>query len=329
MEGSMAVYDTTRDRIIVFGGLTGVQGNGNSVYELKRDIYGNYKVTELLPTGTKPAPRWLGACTYDATNDRAVFLFGGNASGPINNCFALTFTGDVNGAWSTLTPSGTAPTATAAMAFDRAVAGTRLYIHGGATNSALTTVSNQFYYWNVSTNAWQILTSTGSTARRGHVMADNPDGVNIWGGFNGSAVIQTHQRFSESWGNITDTVAPDARRSVVGGYFNSKFYIFAGRPNTGTWYRDTWSRGSLSSSAAWTNENPIAYIPAWFAFTGGSNAQQYHWQAWALEDGTRTSDYEAFPESGNSEATADFILGVAGGGGGGAASGSFLPFMMG
>lgn len=312
MEGSMAVYDTTRDRILLFGGLAGLAGNANSVYELVRDTYGNYKTTQLRPTGTKPAPRWLGATTYDATNDRAVFLFGGNASGPINNAFALTFTGSSQGAWSTLTPSGTAPTATTAMAFARDPSSNRLYVHGGATNSALSTVSNVFYYWNVDTNAWQILTSTGSTARRGHAMASiSGTGVNIWGGYNGSAVIQDHQSFGEAWSNVTDTTAPAARRSVVSVYANSKWYIFAGRPNTGTWYKDTWSRTSITSSGAWTNENPPAFMPAWFAYTGGTEGN-YHWQVWGVENGTKTSDFMPFPTSGNLESATDFALGTGG-----------------
>ena len=101
-EGASAVYDTNRDRFLIFGGLTGNATSNNrfynDVWELKADANGVYTLKKLSPSGTKPSARWLHAAVYDQTNDRMVIFGGDDGSSFLNDVKALSFSGGENGA---------------------------------------------------------------------------------------------------------------------------------------------------------------------------------------------------------------------------------------
>lgn len=104
-EGSTAVYDTRRKRIVVFGGLTGVSETHNEVWTLTADSNGMYKWEKLTPTGTPPVSRWLCHGMYDPINDRALFVWGGDKTGPLDQVWELSFSSSAQGAWTQRTPS--------------------------------------------------------------------------------------------------------------------------------------------------------------------------------------------------------------------------------
>lgn len=292
-EGRTACYDTLRNRVLVFGGLTGVEMTSNDVYELVRDANGNYKATILRPTGTRLTQRWLSACVYDAANDRMIIALGGNQAGPINDVWALNFSGSAQGAWAQLTPTGSV-TAVTGMGFADKPSNKRLYIFAGGTNSAMSTVSSQLCYLDYSTTncAWTVVATTGAVARRTPCFDIDIDGDRLvtFGGFNGTASISTMSILplaTTVWDTATVTgYTPDARRSAIGKFLDGRFYITCGRSDSDRWYKNTWRFTPdylLPSSSAWDNMFPKNYNSTYHSYTGGTPSTGYHWQAWTTE----------------------------------------------
>lgn len=316
-EGVVGVYDTTRDRIIAFSGLTGTSLNHNETFSLTADAFGNYAVAKMRPTGTRPSVRWLGWGVYDATNDRAIFGWGGTSGGPVSTVWALNFSSNPDGVWQQLTPSG-APTATIGAAYAVDETNKKVYIFGGATNGALTTVSNQMVSFDYSTTngAFSILNSTNAVGRRTGAAGFDPVGNQfiVFGGFNGTAATQSLQYYSiagNTWTTtVTPTKQPDARRSLAAAYFNSKFYIFAGRTDASIWYNDTWSltpNYGTPNNSVWYKENPAIFNQMYTAVTGLTTNNGYHWQGWATNINNVDSVKSSFGN--NLENVPDFGLG--------------------
>ena len=95
------VYDTPRERLILFGGEGGA-GNFNDVWSAS--LGASPAWTQLTPTGTPPSPRGGHSAMFDAPRDR-MLVFGGGT----NELLALSLSGAP--AWSLLAPTGTVPNA--------------------------------------------------------------------------------------------------------------------------------------------------------------------------------------------------------------------------
>ena len=107
-EGHSAIYDPVRDRVVVFGG--GYYSYPtfyylNDVWALS--LTGTPAWTQLSPTGTPPAGRYIHSAVYDPVRDRMVVFGGGAGSGYLNDVWALSLAGTP--AWTQLTPTGASP----------------------------------------------------------------------------------------------------------------------------------------------------------------------------------------------------------------------------
>jgi hypothetical protein len=313
-EGAVGVYDTTRDRIIVFGGLRGINCLSNSVWALTADASGNYLATKLNPTGTPPANQWLGAGCFDSGNNRAIFTCGRVSASLINTTFSLSFSGGADGAWTTLSPSGTPPTAVSQPGYANDTANTRLWLYGGATNTGGTSVSSQLLHFNYSTTSgvWTTPSSSGGTARRGGVMGYDASNARLiyWGGHNGTTEIQALEYFNTggtTWAAASPASSPTARRSLGGGFLSSKLYITSGRPASSTWFGDTYELTpdyGTPNNSVWVNESPKIYQQQYVLSTPNT-AGSYHWQTWATQN---SIDSVKSSYGGNSESAADYII---------------------
>ena len=100
-----AVYDSARDRMLIFGGLAG--SSRNDVWALS--LSGTPAWTEIVASGTTPAARFGGAVAYDAAHDR-LLLFGGVTLGErFDDTWALSLAGAPS--WSEIVPTGARPAA--------------------------------------------------------------------------------------------------------------------------------------------------------------------------------------------------------------------------
>jgi hypothetical protein len=135
-EGRMrhtAVYDATRDRMVVFGG-SATSGVRNDVWVLS--LGGSPSWSLVTPSGTAPTPRNGHSAIYDPVRDRMI-VFGGIIGGspPVTNeVWQLTFS--PSPAWSQITPTGTPPIASGSSWAVYDPVRDRMLVSGGQHNSS-------------------------------------------------------------------------------------------------------------------------------------------------------------------------------------------------
>ena len=324
-EGSVAIYDSTGTRFIIFGGLA---GNGatqlffNDVFEVKIDANGVYRLTKLAPTGTPPSARWLAAAVFDSTNNRMI-VFGGDAGGSyLNDVYELDFAGGSNGAWASISPSGTPPSGRrqTSYAYDSGE-NAMLISHGGLTVSTFASNSFKLALTN-GAEAWTTLSTSGSppSGRRGMIAVYHAvnDKFYFFGGYDGTNnlndLFSLESDASPAWATLTPTgTVPSIRRSHGAGYSptSGKMMVFGGRNDT----FDTWdSRGDTNeynvSGNSWANPDPKIYINGSVATTSLEKGWSYHWQTWTTGSLSGASAKTSY--GGNAETATDFatLLGL-------------------
>ncbi len=99
-----AIYDSVRDRMVVFGGSPGPL---NDTWTLA--LAGSTGWSQLAPGGTPPGARKSHTAAYDPAQDRMIVFGGGAGSGSNlrNDVWALALAGSTG--WSQLAPGGTPP----------------------------------------------------------------------------------------------------------------------------------------------------------------------------------------------------------------------------
>jgi hypothetical protein len=177
------VYDSVRDRLLVFGGTDTYDNGFNDVWSLT--LSGTPMWTPLTPGGTPPPPRFGHTAIYDAARDRMVIFGGANSVNSMNDVWALALGGSP--AWTPLAPTGTPPSPRFYHSAILEPARDRMIAFGGLqqveTNEA----------WALSlaaTPAWTTLAPSGAapSARFGHtaVFRSPRDQMLVYGGNDGS-----------------------------------------------------------------------------------------------------------------------------------------------
>ncbi len=132
--GSSLVYDSLRDRLVMFGGY---DQNSDVLFgdTWSINLTGTPVWTQLTTAGTAPTPRDAHCAMYDPVRDRMV-VFGGWTHAMQNGVYALDFSG-ATPTWSQLSPTGTPPSPRdlAASVYD--VARDRFVITGGNLGSGV------------------------------------------------------------------------------------------------------------------------------------------------------------------------------------------------
>jgi hypothetical protein len=199
--GHSAIYDPVRDRMIVFGGPSGMAAT-NEVWVLS--LSGTPTWSQLTLAGAAPPGRSAHTAVYDPVSDRMVIFGGTIESNRFNDVWALSL-GDTP-TWTNLLPAGTPPSARygAKALFDPVR--NRMVVFGGEAEFFTNEV------WALSlgpTAAWTQLTPAGGPpARRLHpsVAYDQSwDRMVVFGGY---ASDGNRQRdiWSLHWGNIPTLV---------------------------------------------------------------------------------------------------------------------------
>ncbi len=195
-EHAMA-YDTSRSRIVMFGGYDSNSTLCNDVWELSGTTW-----SQITPTGTQPTARRQHAMCFDPIRGTTI-LFGGIDISGLAQADQWTWDGL---AWTQANLGANAPSARSlhAMTFD-AQAG-RVVLFGGSTNSS--GHSNEFWRWDGTT--WSLATQTGNwpSARSGHGMTYDPTRrVLIMHGGNGNQgyLQDTWVHDGAIWSQVTST----------------------------------------------------------------------------------------------------------------------------
>ncbi len=166
-------YDSESDRVILFGGDTGLSNGETWAYDLERNAWSN-----MNPV-TSPPPRWGHAMSYDSQTDRMI-LFGG-ATQHSNETWAYNF--NTNEWRNTTPPIGPSARRDAAMAYDSE--SDRIVLFGGYT---LDENLDDTWTYDVDTNTWtEMAPQQGPSARWGPAMAYDAesDRVILFGGYSG------------------------------------------------------------------------------------------------------------------------------------------------
>lgn len=187
-DAHIAAYDANSNRMIVFGGNTGIIGGDRNDVWILTDAngIGSPSWLQLFPTGTPPAGRGASSGTagvYDAISNRLI-IFGGKATtgAEFNDVWVLSNANGLGGTphWTQLFPSGTPPAPRTGHSMSYDLVQNRVVIIGGASF-----ISGSFFndVWTL-TNAnglggtpqWVQLAPTGGppAGRLGHASGYSP-----------------------------------------------------------------------------------------------------------------------------------------------------------
>lgn len=155
----MAIYDSTGDRMVIFGGrYREVVGT----YEVSNDLWAvdleTFEFSQIFPTDIVPRRRSTPAGGYDTVNDALVF-FGGNDSasgaifGPLGDSWRFDFKTET---WKQIATTGTPPAARLLHAGAVDSVGQRLFIYGG-TNSFFGAFFADLWSLDMDTGEWTLL----------------------------------------------------------------------------------------------------------------------------------------------------------------------------
>jgi hypothetical protein len=257
-----AIYDSVRDRLVVFGGVnsTGLWGDLWSL-----SFGGTPTWTLLAPAGTPPPPLAGSKAIYDVTRDRMVLFGGDDGSGePPGTTWALPFAAS---AWAQLSPSGNIPAGRYDHVAVLDTAGDRMLVFGGLadqpTNALLSlTLSGG--------TAWTTLAPLGGPAppRTDHAAAYDAarDRMIVFGGQGTNGLLQDAWALvlgAQTWVNLNPSgTKPDARDGHLMVYDSThdRMLVFGGSDVGNNQLNDVWSL-TLGATPAWTKLIPVGTPP--------------------------------------------------------------------
>lgn len=257
-----AIYDPVRDRMVIFGGFDGT-AYLNNTWALS--LSGIPTWSELLPTGSLPAPRYAASAVYDPVRDRMVIFGGVSWTGSyLNDVWALPLSGTL--AWSQLSPTGTPPLARYLTAAIYDSLRDRLLLCGGYSAAGYV---NDVWALPLSALAWSQVSPTGTPPDPTHVgkAAYDPvrDRMLFFGGVRGFYSSDTWALSlsgSPAWSllPVTGTLpAPRYDATVTYDPVRDQMLIFGGVH--GPDLNDAWAL-SLSGTPAWSQLSPTGTPPS-------------------------------------------------------------------
>ncbi len=287
-------HDSTRDRMIVFGGR---DREGFGMYVNYADVWALDLATdtwsEIATTGTGPSPRSSAIAAYDAARDR-LLVFGGNTS---TSGLTLTGAGDffaldlATGAWSTIDAAG-APSPRLYHA--SAIVGGELVVFGGTPNFDGPFL-NDTYAFDLAAGTWRVVHDgfadpapdlrfgaqlvAHESGRRVLMIAGHDGGElgnrnDVWAlDLAGGAWSRVHEgdvwqtpalgrcEFPPDFATL-DESSPERRYAFAVGQSASTGYVFGGKTDCGN-VSDVWALDV--ATGAWTSMRPS---------TGGESCQR-------------------------------------------------------
>jgi hypothetical protein len=282
--GHVLLYDSRRERLLLFGGADSITRNDSWALDLTvvPPAWG-----QGLPTGTLPSRRAYCQAVYDSLNDRAV-LFGGADSltqegPPIGiraDVWVLPFTGPF--AWTELTPTGTPPSPRAggAVIYDRARQ--RMVLFGGYDGNVL---DDGFTLSLDASPAWAALGASGgppaARAIPGVIYEAPEDRMVIFGGFTEGTLndVWALDLATPAWTQLSPTGGPPSARQFPAAVYDAprdRMVVFGGNDTTSAVQDPLWSL-SLGSTIAWTDLGGRRPPTRWDAATAFDLTRRVMW----------------------------------------------------
>jgi hypothetical protein len=262
--GVSAVYDSRRNRVIVFGGLTFgclCGSSNNDAYAL--DLGSTPTWSHLLPTFPigmpPPSSRSEHVAVYDSLGDRMI-VFGGDSGTKCSTNFlsdVWSLSMDSTLAWTKLNP-GSGPTARARMVGVLDSARNRMVVFGGAGSS----------------DAWALDLAGGTSwspvSTSGSVPSNTSQGSAAYDVADDRLVYENDGQTSalafstQAWTTLDQTAAlPEPRDKFVSMVdpVRRRFVVFGGHDDHNTLRNDVWSL-SLDSPWQWQQLHPAGTPPS-------------------------------------------------------------------
>jgi len=254
-----AVYDSARNRMIVFGGID--QSRFNDVKALSLSVT-DPMWADLSPAGTPPSPRFGHVAIYDPVRDQMI-VFGGNDGTQRNDVWALSLSGTPT--WTQLSPAGSAPSGRVASVAIYDPNGDRMIVFGGEDNN----FRNDVWALSLSgTPTWTDITPvvSGPTARGEHTAIYDPvrSRMVVYGGTSGlflNDIWALSLTGTPAWSQISPPSAGPLRAAHTAVYdpVGDRMVIFGGGDFGSSARNDVWAL-SLASPA-WTQLAPSGSLP--------------------------------------------------------------------
>ena len=259
------VYDSSRDRLLVFGGRSQFSFF-NDVWQLS--LSGTPTWTQLTPAGISPSQRFGHEAIYDPVRDRMI-VFGGYDGAFRNDFWELTLTGTPT--WTQLVPTGTLPSRRdfATSIYDPI--GDRLVMFGGNSDVGGPYERSDTWALKLSgTPAWIQLAPAGTSPSARLLHKSFYDSARnrmvVMGGYDGTTMVNDAYALTlgstPAWSNLSPGGPPPDRRSdhtIAYDPTGDRGIVFGGR-DLGQFFGDTWQL-SLAGSPSWTQLLPTLYRP--------------------------------------------------------------------
>ncbi len=272
-----AIYDPIRDRMLMFGGLSG--STGHAVDDLwALSLAGVPAWTKLTPTGT-PGRRYGQAAIYDPVRDEMV-VFGGftePSNTYVNDVWSLSL-GTLT--WTGVTTSGSAPAAGFAASAIYDPVADRVVVFGGIDGVSFT-VSADACALTIASSSWAPIAPSGAPPSPRYLHTAIYDAgagrMVIFGGvLDGVASLRDAEALSlsggPSWSGLPQLggTGPGGRGDRPVAIYDpvrDRIVTFGGAPGpSGT--SDVWAL-SLPGAPTWTELTPAGAPPAGRSFSTG------------------------------------------------------------
>ena len=259
------IYDSARDRLVVFGGIVQSGGASNDVWELT--LSGMPTWNEITPAGTLPPTLAYHTAIYDASRDRMI-VFGGydyGGGGDRNEVWVLAF--GATPTWSLMTPSGTPPSPRSIHSAVYDGPRDRMVVFGGYSGSSATAEQNDTWALSLSgSGSWSQITPSGGppAIRYGHTaIVDAPRSrMLVFGGFVDDVPYEYGDVWSLSFTNPIKwtQLSPTGPTPVPAPYFSLVYDPVRQRMISFS-ADEFWALSNLSGTPAWSMLTPAGQVP--------------------------------------------------------------------
>lgn len=263
-KGAAAFSLPGTDAFYLYGGM----GCGSVVLD---DLwrFENDSWVQPAPSGTSPGGRCFHSVVYDYPHRRAIVFGGDNSGSMTNEVYSLDLSGDGNGSWTKLSPTGTPPVERAMHTAIYDVTNQRMIVFGGLYNGGHLDDVIALDLSDGGDGSWSDLSPTGTppSGRYSHSAAYDPyrQRMLVFGGTSGTlsnAVYELSlEQGVETWSEVSPSgQGPTARMGADAIYdpVDRIFAVFGGLGENTSYFGELWGVNFSDNSSG-----------EWMEFTGG------------------------------------------------------------